>query len=166
MASKGILKAARTLQEEIRRPDKLDGRFYALHLIRNFVRSDGLPDPTVLPFCDPLDAFASILSSVVVACEQSARELKNPDRAEIKVGAAWDSWIRDLVEILKAHGLPVSVRKDSDKRVKVASSDFVALVTALQELLPANFRRMCSEAGLETAISRAKRRDGSIEDKS
>jgi hypothetical protein len=157
-ALKKILKAARSLQEEIRRPDELDGRFYALHLVRNFVRGEGLPDPAVLPFRDPVEAFSSMLSSVVVACERSARELNNPNRAEIKVGAAWDSWIRDLVEILKVDGLPVSVRKDSDKRAKVVSSDFVSLVSALQDFLPTNCRRICSESGLETAISRAKGR--------
>lgn len=157
-AARRILTIAKTLMDAMTPPSEINGRFYALHLIRNFIRDEKLPDPTVLPFQDPVSSFASMLASLVAACEQSLRELHNPERAEIKVGMAWDSWICDLVKILERKGLPVSARKDCDKRTNNTLSEFVALISALQKLLPPRCRRTCSASGVETAINRAKRR--------
>ena len=142
---------------EVKPPADLDGRFYAIHLLRNHIRDERLGDPTSLPYRDPLATFSNVISSFVIACKRSLREMSDPNRAEFKKGEAWNKWICDLAAILEPSGLTTSARKDFDKRKQERPSRFVVLVSALQEYVPAQCRRTCSEAGMATAISRAKR---------
>jgi len=156
-ALKKIRFFAEALREEVTPPADLDGRFYAIHLLRSHIRDDRLGDPTSLPYRDPLATFSNVISSLVIACERSLRELSDPNRAEFQEGEAWNNWICRLVEVLEPSELPTSARKDSDKRKHERASAFVVLISVLQEYVPVQFRRTCSEAGVATAISRAKR---------
>ena len=113
--------------------------------------------PPPVPYRDPLATFSNLISSFVIACERSLRELSDPNRAEMQEGVAWNKWVCRLVEVLEPSELPTSARKDSDKRKPQRPSAFVVLISTLQEYVPARCRRICSEAGVATAISRAKR---------
>jgi hypothetical protein len=149
-AVKKIMSIAEALLEEVKAPADLDGRFYAIHLLRNHIRDDRLGDPTTLPYRDPLVIFSNVISSFVIACEQSLLELSDPNRAEIQEGEAWKTWVCGLAAILEPRGLPTSARKDSDKRKHEWPSPFVVLVSALQEYVPASAVEL-AEAGVATA---------------
>lgn len=156
-AIKKIMSIAEALREEVKPPADLDARFYAIHLLRNHLRDDRL-NPTSIPYRDPLATFSNLISSFEIACELSLHELSDPNRAEFQEGKAWNSWVCRLVKVLEPSGLPTYARKDSDKRKHERPSAFVILISALQEYVPTQCRRVCSESGVATAISRAKRK--------
>ena len=81
-AVKKIMSIAEALREEVKAPADLDGRFYAIHLLRNHIRDDRLGDPTTLPFRDPLVIFSNVISSFLIACGGLARipEARKPIR--------------------------------------------------------------------------------------
>jgi hypothetical protein len=154
-----LLSAGRTLRNALKdEPAELNGRFYAIHLIRNYLRDDRLGDHTSFP--GPIAELTSVLTSFVTACEQSIAELRDPNRAEIVEGAAWDAWIRQLLCILNEAGLPTAARKDTDKQKTSIPSSFVALVRELQRCVPRACYPQRSDAALATAISAARRRAG------
>ena len=158
-ATNELLSAGRALRNEIEdEPAEMNGRFYAFHLIRNYLRDERLGDYTAFP--GPIAALRSVLNSFVTACEQSLGELHDPNRAEFVEGAAWDAWIDQLSSILNEAGLPTSARKDSDKQKISSPSHFVALIRELQKSVPSACYPQRSDAALATAISAARRRTG------
>src|SRR5262245_38464161 len=59
-----ILSAAERLREAIPEPSApVDGAFYARHLLMNHIRDPLLPNPTVMPYRDPVQAVSQILTS-------------------------------------------------------------------------------------------------------
>jgi hypothetical protein len=147
-----ILSAVEQLIDALATPSKtVDGAHYAKHLLRNHIRSKWLPDPTVLPYQDPLSAISQILTSLVIACHRSFEELDNPDYS-VQEGEAWERWIRSLTALFASAALPTGARKDNPE-----ASPFVALVRELQKCLPADFQRHThSDLALSKAIGRAR----------
>ena len=129
------------------------GRFYAAHLIGNYLRDTRLGDYLGSP--GTLAALASVLASFVTACEQSLAELSETNREE---GAAWDLWVQQLSSFFKAAGLPTAARKDSDKQKNSSPSPFVVLIRELQKCVPRACYRQRSDSTLATAISAARAR--------
>lgn len=152
-AVKTLLSAGKAFQRALTEPTEMDGRFYAFHLIRNYIRDDRLGEHIAFP--GPLANLSSVLNSFVIACEKSLGELRDPGRAEIMVGEAWATWICELTTLLAASGLPTSARKDTDKRP--GPSDFEVLIEQLQSLVPQSCRRRGSLSG---PIGRARARLG------
>jgi hypothetical protein len=77
-ATSELLSAGKRLRNAIKdEPAELNGRFYAIHLIRNYLRDDRLGDYTSFP--GPIAALTSVLTSFVTACEQSLTELHDPN---------------------------------------------------------------------------------------
>lgn len=158
-ATNEVLSAGQALRNALKdEPAEMNGRFYAFHLIRNYLRDERLGDYTAFP--GPIAALRSVLNSFVTACEQSLAELHDPNRAEFVEGAAWDAWVRQLLCILSEAGLPTAARKDTDKQKTSIPSSFVALVRELQRCVPRACYLQRSDAALATAISAARRRAG------
>jgi hypothetical protein len=91
------------------------------------------------------------------ACERALSKLSPiPKIATLSEGQVWRRWIRDLSKIMKDNSLPASVRKDSDKSIKL--SPFLVFVRELQKCLPeeCNFPSH-SDRALAEAIVRARR---------
>ena len=94
-ATKELLSIGNTFLNALKvEPVKLNGRFYAFHLVRNHLRDERLGDYTAFP--GPIAALRNVLNSFVSACEQRLTELRDPNRAEFLMGAAWDAWICEL----------------------------------------------------------------------
>jgi hypothetical protein len=73
--------------------------------------------------------------------------------------AHWKLWVRRLTEIAEKYGLPHGVRKDrrkdrsSDPHALWKPSPFVRLIKALQNYLPAQYRKTASDS--DDALSQA-----------
>jgi hypothetical protein len=103
--------------------------------------------------------FALISREVARVSDAVHRQLGSTEDSGFRPGDAWSSWIRRLTTILKAGGLQVSVRKDTDKH-RGAPSPFVAFIAELQGCLPAEFHRHTqSTEALAVAIVKARRSD-------
>ncbi len=155
-ATKTLLSSGKAFQRAITEPTEMDGRFYAFHLVRNYIRDDRLGDYFALHSQDPVKALSGVLTSFEVACEKALAELSDPNRAEIMVGEAWEEWIHQLTAILDESGLPTAARKDSDKQKGSTPSSFVAFVRELQECVPTACWRRRSDSALATAIGSAR----------
>ena len=155
-AIKRLSSAAAKLRDLLAQQAGSGGGQYAIHLILNYMRNYRLGDPESLRYHDPIKAFSEVISSFVMACEQSLNELKDPNRGEFREGEAWDEWVCKLGATLEASDLPTAARKDSDKQRARGASPFVALIRELQMCVPAPCRRHCSDTGLATAVARAR----------
>ena len=155
-AIKKLSSAAGQLRDLVAQQAGSGGGQYAIHLLMNSIRNDRLGDPKSRPYQDPIKAFSEVISSFVMACEQSLNELKDPNRGEFREGEAWDEWVCKLGATLEASDLPTAARKDSDKQRARGASPFVALIRELQMCVPAPCRRHCSDTGLATAVARAR----------
>jgi hypothetical protein len=106
-----------------------------------------------------LKPFASDVSSFLTACDLALgvmRRCSNP--GYWRDGAAWDNWIIAVRQIMKTNGLPVRVRKDTDKNKSGRPSAFVEFIRELQGRFPKNHRRHThSNTALTVAINRALR---------
>jgi hypothetical protein len=91
------------------------------------------------------------IKSYIAACKQAPASLKRVKKLE---PVAWKFWIANITLTLhNKYGLPVAVRKDTDKRGTRPPSPFVRLVWELQHRLPAKYRRsMSSIDALAVAI--------------
>lgn len=99
---------------------------------------------------DPIVNIESVLASVLEASDRADAVLSDP-KWQLINGSAWDLWMRNFIEILAGAGMPIGVRKDSDKNAG-RSSPLVELVRELQSLLPSDLRRHQSDAALAKAI--------------
>jgi hypothetical protein len=106
-----------------------------------------------------LTPFASEVSYFLTACDSALDEMtrcSNP--GYWRDGAAWDDWIIANRQIMETNGLPVSVRKDTDKNKSGRPSAFVEFIRELQGRFPKNHRRHThSNTALTVAINRALR---------
>jgi hypothetical protein len=126
-----------------------DGAVYAVQLLRHHFEE---PKDR---HRNKIDALTSILTSFVAACVKARQELHEEGDGN-RVGEAWETWIRNLTEILKRNGLPTAARKDADKSEK--ASKFVLFVEQLQGHFEERFRRGThSTDALAVAIGRARR---------
>jgi hypothetical protein len=103
--------------------------------------------------------------SVLPACDAALRKLEAEADQGFRSGDAWKIWVRGLTKVLDKAGLPVSVRKDSDKSKADEPSPFAALVRELQACLPESLRRSYaprpdaqSNIALSSAIALARHR--------
>jgi hypothetical protein len=104
-----------------------------------------------------IDALTSILTSFVVACDKARQDL-HEESDEHRLGEPWETWIRNLTEILKRNGLPTAARKDATLNKSGRPSAFVLFVEELQKSFSEVFRRGTHSAGaLTEAIGRARR---------
>jgi hypothetical protein len=133
-------KAAGALLNELAEPGSSDSIFYAEHLIES-----ELPDITA-------DQFHDLLMSYYGACVRAAQRVADKNEPELRPGGSWDVWIRQLVAIVRGHGLPTTVSHDDEDR----PSPFRLLVHELQQGLPVQYRSgTFSCKALESAIGRA-----------
>jgi hypothetical protein len=106
-----------------------------------------------------LRLLALVSREVARVCDEVLRHLGSIKGNGLRPGDAWVQWIRRLTTILKAGGLSVRVRKDTDKH-RGAPSRFVAFIAVLQSCLPAELRRPTQSAeALAVAIVKARRGD-------
>jgi hypothetical protein len=87
------------------------------------------------------------------ACDAALKQLR--EYPATKEGDAWDSWVRRIGQIMRAAGLPCTVRKDAGNKSKSdRQSPFALLVWELQSCLPAECRRhVQSKGALADALS-------------
>jgi hypothetical protein len=102
-----------------------------------------------------LKPFASEVSYFLTACDSALDEMRRCSNPGYwRDGAAWDDWIIAVRQIMKTNGLPVSVRKDTDKN---KSSAFVKFIRELQRHFPKGHQRHThSDIALTEAINRAR----------
>jgi len=102
--------------------------------------------------------------SVLPACDAALRKLEAEADQGFRPGDAWKIWVRGLTKVVNKAGLPVAVRKDTDKSKADGPSRFAAPVRELQACLPESLRRSYaprpeeSNTALSSAIARARRR--------
>ena len=94
------------------------------------------------------------LECFVNACNLTLKEFDNVSQNDYwPTGGAWEVWIRQLTDILRAQHLPTGARKDTAKR----ASPFVELIYKLQSFLPKRHTRsQHSKVALATAIAKAR----------
>jgi hypothetical protein len=91
------------------------------------------------------------------ACELTLQELDQASQYNYwPDGAAWEKWIRNLIDIVEANKLPAKARKDVDKNRSGKASPFVEFVCALQCHIPKEFVPKKSKDAFATAIGRAR----------
>jgi len=130
-----------------------DAHVYANHLMKRHFEEPRLST------ADMLNHVSRLLSSVLVACNRSLKEIETSDLESHREGDCWEQWIRRLTKALSAHQLPTGARTDSDKMKKGSPSAFVSLVSELQKCAPlASRRHTHSYEGLAKAITRARSR--------
>jgi len=128
-----------------------DGAVYAVQLLRRHFKEPKLRHR------NKIDALTSILTSFVVACDKARKEL-DKEGDEHRLGESWETWIRNLTEILNRNGLPTAARKDATLNKSGRPSAFVLFVEELQKSFSEIFRRGTHSAGaLTEAIGRARR---------
>jgi hypothetical protein len=109
------------------------------------------------PILEYVSTFERELERFSKACQDTISFLLDYDFWP--AGGAWDIWITQLTQVLARHGLPTTVRKDSDKAKTDKASPFVEFVDAVQQLIPERFRRSShSKPALATAIYKARKR--------
>lgn len=116
--------------------------------LANFKAKQLLRELTDFPSDDDADGITYLashtLSDLARACDVAMAELSDSGVGSFRTGVAWEVWIRELAKLLSNQGLPVGARKDTSgdtaKTVR-DSSPFVALVSELQQSVPAEFRR-------------------------
>jgi hypothetical protein len=129
-----------------------DSRVYADRLVKQYF------DDTRIAGADALRSLGLVMSSLVVACDHALSHLQNPQNQGRRRGEGWESWVRRITDALKAHQLPIEVRKDTDKNATRKPSPFVALIRELQACIPEADRRSThSEIALSEAIVRGRR---------
>jgi hypothetical protein len=128
-----------------------DGAVYAIQLLqRHFVEPE-------LRRRNMLNALTSIVTSFVVACDKARQEL-GEQGDEHRRGQSWDTWIRNLTEILERNDLPTAARKDAMLNKSGIGSKFVLFVEQLQRNFEERFRRGThSTEALAVAIGRSRR---------
>jgi hypothetical protein len=101
-----------------------------------------------------LKRFGSEISSFLTACDSALDEMS---RSSWPHGWAWKEWITAIRHIMKTNGLPVRVRKDTDKNKSGRPSAFVEFIRELQGRFPKSHRRHDhSPTALTVAINRAR----------
>jgi hypothetical protein len=128
-----------------------DGAVYAVHLLRRHYKEPKLRHRNTI------DALTSILTSFIVACDKARQEL-HEEGDEHRRGESWETWIRNLTEILERNGLPTAARKDAVRNKSGKASKFVLFVEQLQGHFEERFRRGThSTDALAEAIGRSRR---------
>jgi hypothetical protein len=95
------------------------------------------------------------LKRFVDACDLALREFNFASQYDYwPGGGAWEVWIRQLSNLLRAHDLPTGARKDSAKNLFKASP-FVEFICEFQTHLPYS-RAQHSKGALAIAINKAR----------
>jgi hypothetical protein len=104
--------------------------------------------------------FPMIVWSLLQSCNRMLASWKSKEGL-LQEGLAWAKWVQAITEMMREHGLPTEVRKDSDKRdADRVNSPFVRLIYQLQNCIPENLRRHAhSKDGLSQAIHRVRKLD-------
>ena len=106
-----------------------------------------------------LTVAADLASCLKAACANTKRELEKRASNGLSADAHWKLWVRRLIEIVEKYSLPHRVRKDrrkhgsSDPHALWKPSPFVRLIKALQNYLPAQYRKTASDS--DDALSQA-----------
>jgi hypothetical protein len=127
-----------------------DARVYADHLVKRYFDDARIAGP------EGLRSLGLVMTSLIVACNQALSHLQNPQNHRRR-GEAWENWIRRITDVIKAHQLPIEVRKDTDKNATRKPSPFVALIRELQACIPEGRKSTHSDIALSEAIVRARR---------
>jgi hypothetical protein len=128
-----------------------DGSVYAVHLLRHhFVAPE-------IRRKDKFDALTNIITSFVVACAKAREELSDRS-SDHRQTDSWETWIRNLTEIMKRNNLPTAARKDAVLNKSGTPSEFVLFIKQLQRQFDERFRRGThSTDALAVAIGRSRR---------
>ena len=129
-----------------------DSRVYAERLVKRYFDDTRIAGP------EKLRSLGSVMTSLIVACNHALANLNNPQNHGRRRGEGWENWVRRVTDVLKAHHLPIEVRKDTDKNATGKPSPFVALIRELQACIPEAQRKSThSDIALSEAIVRARR---------
>jgi hypothetical protein len=90
------------------------------------------------PQAASLSACQTMASKLAIACQRTATKMRNKGFDE---GDAWASWVAKLTRILGEAGLPTGAPHSRDKKSDDSVASFVALVIAIQKVLPSEIRR-------------------------
>jgi len=105
-----------------------------------------------------IDTLSKIMTSFVAACEFADRKMKERKPLGFNEGEHWERWICRLLEALKLHSLPTTIRKDTDKNKTGEVSAVVKLVMELQSCVPPEYRRKTnSDHAFAQAMIRARK---------
>jgi hypothetical protein len=69
----------------------------------------------------------------------------------------WGMWIRQLVAMFEAVGLPATVRGDTDKNKAGRQSPFIEFLKWLQSVIPGEYRRRIGDSTLAREVIEARR---------
>ena len=100
-------------------------------LLQQEIRSLGRSAPN-------LSAARSMVSKLAIACGRTLKRVLNKGFNE---GDAWRVWIIELTRILEEAGLPIGAPHSRDKKRDDSVAPFVALIIAIQKVLPSEIRR-------------------------
>ena len=100
------------------------------------------------------------LARFVGACDLVLGSLASASRHNYwPKGGAWEHWIRQLTDILKAHCLPTGVSKDTAGYRSLRASPFVKFVRELQTFLPRTHApELYTKSALAERIYKARRK--------
>ena len=114
-----------------------------------------LRERTDLPADDDRDGVTYLawrtLPDLARGCTAAAAELSELGVGSFRAGEAWNTWVRELIVLLRGQRLPIRARKHSDKNVG-DPSPFVALVCELQKRIPVPARRAVSSLDAMAAM--------------
>jgi len=129
-----------------------DSRVYADRLVNRYFDDARITHP------ERLRSLGRVMTSLIGACSEALAHLENPQNHGRRRGEAWEKWVRDITDVIKANQLPIEVRKDTDKNATCKPSPFVALIRELQACIPEAHRKSThSDIALSEAIARARR---------
>ena len=129
-----------------------DSRVYADRLVERYFDDARIASP------QRLRSLGFVMTSLIVGCNKALAHLENPQNHGRRRGETWGNWVCRITDVMKAHQLPIEVRKDTDKNATLKPSPFVALIKELQACIPEAHRRTThSEIALSEAIVRARR---------
>jgi hypothetical protein len=149
-----IQKRGRALNEAFRGEPRNEACSYGDECIESSFHPDCIPK-SINRVC----VLIELIKSLDVACTDAVERLDKTEKTIPTDRSRWDWWVVMLGRHLGDNGLPIRVRKDSDKQKSDVPSPFVALIRELQKLLPKEYRRSGhSNNALAQAIVRARNR--------
>jgi hypothetical protein len=86
---------------------------------------------------DLFQLWAGRTAEMIGACDCALGILNDPENRGRRKGETWKWWVAQVLTIAAAHGMDISVRKDTDRMVDPSPSSIVRLIGAIEEQFPA-----------------------------
>jgi hypothetical protein len=146
-----VRESSRNLKHALTSRGKLSdsGMRVVIVLLQREIRSLGRPAADI-------STYRTMASKLAIACDRTRIKVGNKGFNE---GDAWRVWIKVLTRILGEAGLPTGAPHSRDKKSDDSVAPFVALVIAIQKVLPPEIRRhdLADPLSLGREINRARR---------